>query len=71
VDASRVGEEGLHRLKELLGSRRGDQQVYLHLLSGGREVILDAQDLRVSATPELRAELEGMLGPGSVWQAAQ
>jgi len=70
VDASKVGEEGLHKLKELLGRRRGDQHVYLHLLSDGREVILDAQDLRVSATPELRAELEGMLGPGSVWQAA-
>ncbi|HEY6103648.1 MAG TPA: OB-fold nucleic acid binding domain-containing protein, partial [bacterium] len=70
VDAAQMGEEGLQRLRELLGSRRGDQPVYLHLLRGGREVILDAQGLRVSATPELRAELEGMLGPGSVWQAA-
>ena len=70
VDASRVGEEGLRRLRELLGQRRGDQHVFLHLLSDGREVILDARDLRVSATPELEAELEGMLGPGNVWRAA-
>lgn len=69
VDASRVGEDGLHRLKELLGRRRGEQPVFLHLFSGGREVVLDAREFRVAATPELRAELEGMLGPGSVWQA--
>jgi hypothetical protein len=70
VDASRVGEEGLRRLRELLGQRRGEHQVFLHLLSDAREVILDARDLRVSATPELEAELVGMLGPGNVWRAA-
>jgi DNA polymerase III subunit alpha len=71
LDTSRVGEEELRRVKEMLGQRRGDQQVYLHLLSDGREVVLDARDLRVSATPELQAELEAMLGPGSVWQAGR
>jgi hypothetical protein len=69
VDASRIGEEGLHRLKALLGQRHGDQPVFLHLVSGGREVVLDARELRVAATPELRGELEEMLGPGTVWQA--
>jgi DNA polymerase III alpha subunit len=69
VDTSRVGEAGLTRLRELLGQRRGDQPVYLHLLSDGREVVLDARDVRVAATPELQAELEAMLGPGSVWRA--
>jgi DNA polymerase-3 subunit alpha len=69
VDTSRIGEAGLTRLRELLGQRRGDQPVYLHLLSDGREVVLDAREVRVAATPDLQAELEAMLGPGSVWRA--
>jgi DNA polymerase-3 subunit alpha len=68
VDAVRFGEEGLHRLKELLGRRRGDQPVVLHLLMSGREVVLDARDVKVAATADLRAELEEWLGAGSVWQ---
>jgi len=68
VDTARFGEEGLHRLREVLGERRGEQPVFLHLLSAGREVVLNARDLRVAATPELRTELETIFGPGSVWQ---
>ena len=68
VDAVRLGEDGLSRLKELLGRRPGEQPVFLHLLSGAREVVLDVREVRVAATPELRAELERMLGPGTVWQ---
>jgi len=68
VDTARFGEEGLHRLRDVLGRRRGEQPVFLHLLSAGREVVLNARDLRVAATPELRTELETIFGPGSVWQ---
>jgi DNA polymerase-3 subunit alpha len=68
VDTARFGEEGLHRLRDVLGGQRGEQPVFLHLLSAGREVVLNARDLRVAATPELRTELETIFGPGSVWQ---
>lgn len=68
VDAARVGEEGLHRLRDLLGRRHGDQPVFLHLVSAGREVVLNARGLRVAATAELRSEVETIVGAGSVWQ---
>ena len=68
VHTARVGEEGLHRLHDLLGRRRGEQPVVLHLVSPGREVVLNARELRVMATPELRTELETLFGAGSVWQ---
>jgi hypothetical protein len=68
VDTARVGEEGLHRLRELLGRRHGEHPVVLHLVTPGREVVLNARDLRVAATPELRTELETLFGAGCVWQ---
>ena len=68
VDTARLGEAGLHRLKALLAQRRGDLPVFLHLLASGREVVMSARDLRVAATAELEAEIEGLLGAGSVWR---
>jgi DNA polymerase-3 subunit alpha len=68
VDASRFGQEGLHRLKGLLSMRTGNQPVVLHLLTGGQEVVLDAREIKVTASEDLRAELEAWLGAGSVWQ---
>ncbi|HTE03546.1 MAG TPA: OB-fold nucleic acid binding domain-containing protein, partial [bacterium] len=68
VDTARLGEAGLHRLKALLAQRRGDLPVFLHLLASGREVVMSARDLRVTATAELEAEIEGLLGAGSVWR---
>ncbi len=68
VDTTQFGEEGLHRLKSLLSQRRGPIPVYLHLLGSGREVVMSAQDLRVTANAELQTEIEGLLGAGSVWQ---
>ena len=68
VDAARFGEEGLHRLKDLLAERTGDQPVVLHLLTGGQEVVLDAREMKVTVSEDLRAELEAWLGAGSVWQ---
>src|SRR5207302_11284500 len=66
VDTARLGEAGLHRLKALLAQRRGDLPVFLHLLASGREVVMSARDLRVAATAELEADIEGLLGAGSV-----
>ncbi|MBI2247753.1 MAG: DNA polymerase III subunit alpha [Armatimonadetes bacterium] len=68
VDATRFGQEGLHRLKALLAQRQGDDPVVLHLLTGGQEIILNAREMKVAASEELRAELEAWLGAGSVWQ---
>src|SRR5947209_3450095 len=68
VDTARLGEAGLHRLKALLAQRRGDLPVFLHLLASGREVVMSVRDLRVAATAELEAEIEGLLGAGSVWR---
>src|SRR2546425_10629579 len=68
VDAGQLGEEGLHRLKELLGRRHGDLPVLLHVRASDREVVMDARDLRVAASAELQAELETLLGAGAVWQ---
>jgi hypothetical protein len=68
VDTARVGEEGLTRLHDVLGRRRGPEPVILHLLSAGREVVLNARQLSVAATLELRTELEQLCGAGSVWQ---
>jgi len=68
VEVAQCGEEGLQRLRDLLGRRRGGDPVFLHLISAGREVVLNAREVRVTATPELRRELEALLGRGSVWQ---
>jgi DNA polymerase-3 subunit alpha len=68
VDAGQLGEEGLHRLKEMLGRRHGDLPVLLHVRASDREVVMDARELRVAASAELQAELETLLGAGAVWQ---
>ncbi len=68
VDAVQFGEAGLHRLKTVLGQCQGEQPVVLHLLSGGAEVVLQARELRVSASAELQVELEALVGTGNVWQ---
>ena len=68
VDTGQFGEEGLRRLKALLGGRPGDVPVCLHLLAGGREVVMSARELRVAVSTELQTEIESLLGAGSVWR---
>ncbi len=68
VDTRRCGEEGLLRLREVLGRRRGSAPVFLHLITGGREVVMNARDLQVLPSADLVAEIEQLLGAGSVWQ---
>jgi len=67
VDTARCGEEGLRRLKALLGGRPGEMPVCLHLLASGREVVMSARELRVAPSTELQADIERLLGEGSVW----
>ncbi len=68
VDAAQLGEDGLHRLKEVLGRQPGDLPVLLHVRGSEREVVMSARDLRVAPSAELHAELEALLGTGAVWQ---
>ncbi|HEY3247607.1 MAG TPA: DNA polymerase III subunit alpha [bacterium] len=68
LDTGLFGEEGLHRLKALLSSQAGDRPVVLHLLSGGREVVLTVSGVQVADTPDLEDALRQWLGADSVWQ---
>ncbi|MDR7401435.1 MAG: DNA polymerase III subunit alpha [Armatimonadota bacterium] len=68
VDTRRCGEDGLLRLREVLSRRRGPAPVFLHLITGGREVVMNARDLQVHPSADLQAEIEQLLGAGSVWQ---
>ncbi|OFX31598.1 MAG: DNA polymerase III subunit alpha [Armatimonadetes bacterium RBG_16_67_12] len=63
LDAERHGEEGLRRLKELLARHRGDRPVLLTVRAGGREVRMQAGDLRVASNPAVVQEIESLLGP--------
>ncbi len=68
VDTAQFGEAGLHQLKEVLGRRQGELPVFLHLYMGGSEVVVNARELRVTASGELQAELKELFGAGNVWQ---
>jgi DNA polymerase-3 subunit alpha len=65
VDADRHGEDGLMRLRDLLARHRGDRPVLLTVRAAGREVRLQAPDLRVASTPVVVEEIEALLGPQS------
>ena len=62
----------LERLAELLGARPGRCDVYLHCVNTYRdEVTIHATGAcRVAASRVLRAEVEDLLGEGSVWFSA-
>jgi DNA polymerase-3 subunit alpha len=63
VDADRLGEDGLQRLRALLGRHPGDRPVVLTVRASGREVRMQAGGLRVTADPQVVDEIEGLLGP--------
>jgi DNA polymerase-3 subunit alpha len=68
VDADRHGVEGLQRLKELLARHRGDRPVVLTVRAEGRTVRMQSGDVRVTPSPRLIDEIDGLLGPQSaVW----
>jgi DNA polymerase-3 subunit alpha len=68
VDTRRCGEDGLLRLREVLRRRRGPAPVFLHLITGGQEVVMNPRELLVLPSADLQAEIEQLLGAGSVWQ---
>lgn len=63
VDAERHGEDGLHRLREILGRHRGDRPVLLTVRADGREVRMQAGDVRVAHGPAVVEQVERLLGP--------
>lgn len=63
LDADRHGEDGLHRLRALLARHRGNRPVLLTVRAGGREVRMQAGDLRVARSPRIVEEVEVLLGP--------
>lgn len=63
LDADRHGEDGLHRLQQLLARYRGDRPVLLTVRADGREVRMQAGELRVTASQAVVDEIEGLLGP--------
>ncbi|MDR7544400.1 MAG: DNA polymerase III subunit alpha [Armatimonadota bacterium] len=65
LDADRHGDAGLRRLRDLLARYPGDRTVLLSVHAGGREVKMQAGELRVAASPRVVQEIEGLLGPQS------
>ncbi len=65
LDADRHGEDGLVRLRELLGRYRGDRPVVLTVRADGREVKMQAGGLRVMPGSAVVKEIEGLLGPST------
>ncbi|MGH2404826.1 MAG: DNA polymerase III subunit alpha, partial [bacterium] len=63
LDADRHGEDGLHRLRDLLGHHRGDRPVLLTVRADGREVHMQAPGLRVTSGQGVVTAIEGLLGP--------
>ncbi|HET8679787.1 MAG TPA: DNA polymerase III subunit alpha, partial [bacterium] len=63
LDADRHGEDGLHRLRDLLGRHRGDRPVLLTVRADGREVRLQAPGVRVASGKDVVAAIEDLLGP--------
>ncbi len=72
LDADRHGEDGLRQLRQLLGRYRGDRPVLLTVRADGREVRMQAGDLRVTASQAVVDEIEGLLGPSTAsWVPAR
>ncbi|MDR7518486.1 MAG: DNA polymerase III subunit alpha [Armatimonadota bacterium] len=67
LDADRHGEDGLHRLRALLDRHQGDRPVLLTVRADGREVQMEAGDLRVAPTAAVVQEVEELLGPSTAW----
>ena len=61
-------QQGGERLRDLRGSHRGECPVTLEMVRPGGESVAVAPSayFRVRADQTLRAEVEGLLGPGSV-----
>src|SRR4029079_9847979 len=59
------GPRGLEQLREILRGYPGQKKLKLRLeLASGGHVWLDSKWPRLELNPELRARVEGLLGPG-------
>lgn len=64
MDATRVTPPLVDRMKEILRSHPGPREVHLKLDDGGKELVMKIDDnLRVTASPSLSADLKSVLGP--------
>ncbi|MGQ0551011.1 MAG: DNA polymerase III subunit alpha [Armatimonadota bacterium] len=63
LDADRHGEDGLQRLRDLLGRHRGDRPVLLTVRADGRDVRMQAPGVRVASGQDVVTAIENLLGP--------
>jgi DNA polymerase-3 subunit alpha len=64
LDSSRVTAPMVDRMKEILRSHPGTREVHLRLDSDGKELVMKIDDeLRVTSSPSLSADLKSVLGP--------
>jgi DNA polymerase-3 subunit alpha len=64
MDATRVTPPLVDRMKEILRSHPGSREVHLRLDDGSKGLVMKIDDeLRVTASPSLSADLKSVLGP--------
>jgi DNA polymerase-3 subunit alpha len=64
MDATRVTPPLVDRMKEILRSHPGSREVHLKLDDGGKALVMKIDDeLRVTSSPSLSADLKSVLGP--------
>jgi DNA polymerase-3 subunit alpha len=64
IDATRVTPPVVDRMKEILRSHPGSREVHLKLDDGQKGLVMKIDDdLRVTASPSLSADLKSVLGP--------
>ena len=64
IDVTRVNAPMVERMKEILRSHPGAREVHLKIQDGAKATIMKIDDdLRVTASPSLSADLKSVLGP--------
>jgi DNA polymerase-3 subunit alpha len=64
IDAARVNAPMVERMKEILRSHPGEREVHLKIDNGSKATVMKIDDdLRVTASPSLSADLKSVLGP--------
>jgi DNA polymerase-3 subunit alpha len=63
---SGVRPEDLDALRGVLARHRGPVPVLVHVDAGEREVVIRSRSVRVSPSPALVADVEGLLGAGTI-----
>jgi len=64
IDSARVTAPLVDRMKEILRSHPGSREVHLKLDDGSKGLVMKIDDeLRVTASPSLSADLKSVLGP--------